>query len=78
MVEATATVLSECGKRLLGELLTIVDASFGDKVQRDGVKSLVRQSCQKCLGELSNRLGAETGEVKLTASVEAEVKKAIK
>ena len=67
-------VLSEVvGKRLVGELLTIVDAAFSDRVQRDAVKSQVRQSCHKCLADLTSRLGskAEEAEVGLTTKVEA-------
>jgi len=46
-------VLSErVGKQLLGELLTIVDASSGDKVQREALKSLVRQTLKKCMADL--------------------------
>ena len=57
MIGVIDTVLSEVvAKRLLGELLTIVDAVSGDKVQRDAVKSLMRQSVQKCLAELTVRL----------------------
>ena len=39
-------------KQLLGELLTIMDASSGDVIQRDALKSLVRQALQKCLTDL--------------------------
>ena len=57
MIGVIDTVLSEVvAKRLLGELLTIVDAVSGDRVQRDAVKSLMRQSVQKCLAELTVRL----------------------
>ena len=40
-------------RRLVGELLTIIDASYNDKIQREAVKSLVRQSCQKALLDLN-------------------------
>ena len=56
-VQALDEILSETlMKKCQGELLTIVDAVSGDKVQRDAVKSLVRQSIQKCLAELTSRL----------------------
>jgi len=56
-VQSLGEVLSEVlMKKHQGELLTIVDAVSGDKVQRDAVKSLVRQSIQKCLAELTSRL----------------------
>jgi len=59
-VQVVDEMLSEVlMKRHQGELLTIVDAVSGDKVQRDAVKSLVRQSCQKCLAELTSRLTVE-------------------
>lgn len=57
MSEVVDQVLSEVvAKRLQGELLTIADAVSGDKVQRDAIKSLTRQSVQKCLAELKARL----------------------
>lgn len=57
MSEVVDQVLSEVvAKRLQGELLTIADAVSGDKVQRDAIKSLTRQSVQKCLAELTVRL----------------------
>lgn len=50
-------VLSEVvGKRLLGELLTTVDASSSDKEQRNAIKSLVRRDVHKCLTDLMCRL----------------------
>ena len=56
-VQVLDTVLSEVlMKKHQGELLTIVDAITADRMQRDAVKSLVRQSCQKCLAELTSRL----------------------
>ena len=59
-VQVVDEMLSEVlMKKHQGELLTIVDAISGDKVQRDAVKSLVRQSCQKCLAELTSRLTVE-------------------
>lgn len=67
-------VLSEVlGKKLLGELLTIVDAASGDKVQRDAIKSLVRQAATKAMNELHLRLDAQQqkGEVGLATKVEA-------
>ena len=61
-VQVIDEVLSEVlMKKMQGELLTIVDAISADKVQRDAVKSLVRQSCQKCLAELTSRLTVEVG-----------------
>ena len=59
MSEALGIVLSEVlMKKCQGELLTIAEAVTGDKVQRDAIKSLIRQSCQKCCAELTNRLTA--------------------
>ena len=61
-VQVVDEMLSEVlMKKHQGELLTIVDAISGDKVQRDAVKSLVRQSCQKCLTELTARLEVAVG-----------------
>jgi len=58
--EVVDQVLSDVlAKKLLGELLTIVDAVSGDKVQRDAVKSLVRQSCQKAIAEVASRLSSK-------------------
>ena len=55
--EALGVVLSEVlMKKHQGELLTIAEAVTGDKVQRDAIKSLIRQSCQKCHTELTRRL----------------------
>ena len=45
-------VSERVGRQLLGELLTIVDASSGDKVQRDALKSLVRQTLRKCTTDI--------------------------
>jgi len=60
MSEVVDQVLSEVlAKKLLGELLTIVDAVSGDKVQRDAVKSLVRQSTQKAIAEVASRLAGK-------------------
>jgi len=57
MIDSTA--LSEVlMKKHQGELLTIAEAVTGDKVQRDAIKSLIRQSCQKCCAELTSRLGS--------------------
>lgn len=71
MAETVDQVLSEAvGKRLLGELLTVVDASQGDKEQRNAVKSLVRQNVHKCLADLTCRL-----EVIYTAAGKATEKK---
>jgi len=68
-VQVVDEMLSEVlMKKHQGELLTIVDAISGDKVQRDAVKSLVRQSCQKCLAELTARLTVQVG--KTTEKVE--------
>lgn len=56
---STTEVLSEVlGKKLLGELLTIVDSSIADKSQREATKSLVRQAVQRCSTELHSRLDA--------------------
>ena len=56
-VQAIDEILSETlMKKHQGELLTIVDAVSADRTQRDAMKSLVRQSCQKCLAELTSRL----------------------
>lgn len=62
MAETVDRVLSEViGKKLIGELLTIADAITGDKMQRDAIKSLIRQSCQRGLIELTSRLSTEEG-----------------
>jgi len=67
-VQVIDEVLSEVlMKKMQGELLTIVDAISADKVQRDAVKSLVRQSCQKCLAELTSRLTVEQTKAGKTA-----------
>ena len=61
MSEALGIVLSEVlMKKHQGELLTIAEAVTGDKVQRDAIKSLIRQSCQKCHAELVRRLTPAT------------------
>jgi hypothetical protein len=54
---AVKDILSEVlAKRMLGELLTLVDASYSDKSQREAIKSLVRQSCQKAVKDLNEQL----------------------
>ncbi len=54
VVSSFSEVINEVvAKKLVGELLTIIDASYNDKTQREAVKSLVRQSCQKALFELN-------------------------
>lgn len=54
-----STVVSGVSKRLLGELLTIADACSNDKVQREAIKSLIRQVCQKAMTEISCQLSVE-------------------
>ena len=76
MAEEIAVVVSEVvSRQLLGELLTIIDAGSSDKVQRDAMKSLVRQQVQKCHGGLIARLTVESKEAgkatKSTKHVEA-------
>ena len=71
-------VLSEVvAKRLMGELLTLVEATYSDKVQREAVKSFVRQSCTKALKDLTEQLDKQQVDQKpvstLTATVDVKL-----
>lgn len=67
-------ILSEVlAKQLVGELLTLVDASYSDKVQREAVKSFVRQSCQKAISELSLQLERQLIDAKAISQLSAKL-----
>jgi hypothetical protein len=74
----TREILSEVvAKQLVGELLTLVEATYSDKIQREAVKSFVRQSCQRAIKDLEKQLDAQLIDAKaisnLTASVNVQV-----
>jgi len=80
MATSTKEILSDVvAKQLMGELLTLVEASISDKVQREAVKSFVRQSCQKALSELSSQLDKQltgaTAVSQMTAKVDVKLVK---
>ncbi|MCK9288666.1 MAG: hypothetical protein M0P29_14005 [Sphaerochaetaceae bacterium] len=56
MADIEKVIVDVVGKQLLGELLTIADSVSPDKEQRNGIKSLIRQSVQKCQSELRRAL----------------------
>ena len=67
-------VLSEVvAKKLMGELLTLVEATYSDKVQREAVKSFVRQSCTKALKELAEQLDKQQVDQKTVSNLTATV-----
>ena len=71
---AVKDILSELvAKRLMGELLTVVEATCSDKVQREAVKSLVRQSCQKALKDLTEQLEKQGVNQKVISEMTAKV-----
>jgi len=74
MAVTTKEILSEVvAKQLVGELLTLIDASFSDKVQREAVKSFVRQSCQKALLELALQLDKQLLNTNVVSQLSAKV-----
>ena len=71
---AVKDVLSEVlAKKLMGELLTLVDATYPDKVQREAVKSFVRQSCQKAIKDLSEQLEKQQVDANTVSNLTAKV-----
>jgi hypothetical protein len=71
---AVKDVLSEVlAKKLMGELLTLVDATYPDKVQREAVKSFVRQSCQKAIKDLAEQLEKQQIDTKTVSNLTAKV-----
>jgi sensor domain CHASE-containing protein len=73
-VKPVKEILSEVvAKKLVGELLTLVDASYSDKAQREAIKSLVRQSVQKALNELNTQLEAQLVDVKAVSQMNAKL-----
>jgi hypothetical protein len=70
----TKDILSEVlAKKLVGELLTLVDASYSDKTQREAVKSFVRQSCQRAINEISSQLDKQQIDAKAISEMAAKL-----
>jgi sensor domain CHASE-containing protein len=73
-VKPVKEILSEVvAKKLVGELLTLVDASYSDKAQREAIKSLVRQSVQKALNELNSQLETQLIDAKAVSQMNAKL-----
>jgi hypothetical protein len=67
-------ILSEVvARQLVGELLTLIDATTSDKAQREAIKSLVRQSCQKALKELLLQIDKQLVDAKAVSSMTAKI-----
>jgi len=74
MATNTKEILSEVvAKQLMGELLTLVEASISDKVQREAVKSFVRQSFKKAMSELSSQLEKQLVDAKAVSQMTAKL-----